>query len=203
MGILGIVVGLALLWSGRKRVRISGFASALVSVLDLAVLAVSIVLLGWLGIWVFVGANLMAFVAWSVYLAAKQEEILLYAATQCGASKEEMHTLAKRLQQRAGPFALMGPLERARLVSELAQRARTIEEIEDMALPVALLWTVHRPDLGWLVENFDRLLRLYGLEASEAMRAADTLSAGTKESAATFEDMVEAMVTAAGEQPAA
>jgi len=97
----------------------------------------------------------------------------------------------------------MGPLERARLVSELAPRARTIEEIEEMALPVALLWTVHRPDLGWLVEHFDRLLRLYGLEASEAMRAADTLSAGTKESAATFEDMVEAMVAAAGEQPAA
>src|SRR5688572_14205308 len=95
----------------------------------------------------------------------------------------------------------MGRIEVAELISLLAQRARTPSEIEEMALPVALLWVVHRPDLGCLVERFDTLLRLYGEPASESMRVADTLSAGTKASAATFTEMLDALVAAAGGFP--
>jgi hypothetical protein len=66
-----------------------------------------------------------------------------------------------------------------------------------MAHPIALLWVVHRPGLEWLVEHFDRLLRLYGMSADESMRLADVISSATKQSAATFEQMVEGMVAAA------
>ena len=73
--------------------------------------------------WVFLATNLIAFLAVSVRLAMRQEEVLLYAATQCDASKEDMYAMSKWMQQERGPFALMGPLERAELISELAQRA--------------------------------------------------------------------------------
>ena len=197
VGVAGIIVGLALLWSGRKRLQLGTFGSALLSLLDIAVLVVSVVLLGWLGVAVFVVTNLVAFLIVSVRLAAKQEEILLYAATQADTSKEEMSAISKWMQNEGGPFALMGPVVRAELISELAQRARDPDEIRKMSHPIALLWAVHRPPLAWLVERFDQLLRLYGTSADDSMRLADTLSSATKHSAATFEQMVEGMVTAA------
>ncbi len=128
----------------------------------------------------------------------RQEEVLLYAATQCDASKEDMYAISKWMQQERGPFALMGPLERAELISELAQRARQLDEMREMARPIALLWVVHRPpDLGWLVEYFDRLLRLYDMDASDAMKLADVISGASKAGAATFTEMVTAMAAVA------
>ena len=197
IALLGLIVGLGLFWSGRKKVNLSTFGNALFSILDLAVLLVSTALLGWIGVWVFVATNLIAFVAVSVRLAMRQEEILLYAATQCDAAKQDMYAISKWMRQERGPFALMGPLERAELISELAQRARQPHEMKEMALPIALLWAVHRPDLGWLVEHFDRLLRLYDMEADDSMQLADVISGATKAGAATFVEMVEAMTAAA------
>jgi hypothetical protein len=196
VGVAGILVGIALYWTGRKRLELSRFSSALISTLDVAVLLVGVILLGWLGLVVVLVANALAFVLWSVYLAAKREELLLYAATQCSSSTEEMYALEKRLRKMGGPFRLMGPIERSALIRALAERARSPAEIEQIAHPLALLWAVHRPDLVWLAGKFDQLLRLYGLEASESMRVADTIAASTKASAATFEEMVDALVAA-------
>jgi hypothetical protein len=95
VGIAGIAIGLALLWSGRKRVQVSTFASALISLLDVAVLVVSVVLLGWVGVAVFLATNIIAFLLVSVRLAAKQEDVLLYAATQCDASKDEIYAVSQ------------------------------------------------------------------------------------------------------------
>lgn len=190
------MVGVALYWTGRKRLELSRFSSALISTLDVAVLIVSVVLLGWLGLAVVIVANAVAFLATGVYLAAKREELLLYAATQCDSTKEEMYALEKQLGKMGGPFRLMGPIDRSTLIRALAERARPPAEIEQIAYPVALLWAVHRPDLVWLAGKFDQLLRLYGHGASESMRVADTISAATKTSAATFEETVDALVAA-------
>jgi hypothetical protein len=86
--------------------------------------------------------NVVAFLAVSVRLAMKQEEILLYAATQCDVSKQEMVALSDWMKKEGGPFKLMGPLERAALISELAQRARQPADMREMAEPIALLWVV-------------------------------------------------------------
>jgi hypothetical protein len=201
VGTLGLIAALALLWSGRKKVEVGTFGRTLISLLDLIVLVVSVVLLGWLGVAVFLVTNVIAFLAVSVRLAMKNEEILLYAATQCDASQEEMVALSDWMKKERGPFKLMGPLERATLISELAQRARQPHEMREMATPIALLWVVHRPDLGWLVEHFDRLLRLYDMSAHDSMQLADVISGATKAGAATFPEMVEAMVAAATTEP--
>lgn len=62
-----------------------------------------------------------------------------------------------------------------------------------MALPIAMLWVVQECDLAWLVEHFDRLLRLYGKPASNAMQVAGTLTVATQRSAASSVEIVEAM----------
>lgn len=193
---LGIVITLVLLWTGIRRIEISSFRKSVLSILEVAVLIASTFLLGWLGWLIFAVVNLVAVLAWSVYLAAQKETHLIYASTQGGTSKDEMYRLHKRLWDGHKAFRILGPIETALLVSLLAQRARSPEEIEAMATPIAMLWVTHSPDLGWLVNRFDSLLRLYGEPASASMRLADTLSAATKESAATFEEIVEAMKTA-------
>jgi hypothetical protein len=194
--VISIVVGLAVFYTGVRRIEISSFRKGVLSLLEVAILVASVVLLGWLGALVFAAVTVIAFIAWSVYLAAQKETYLVYASTQAGGSKEEMYALQKRLWNGHEAFHILGPVETAQLISLLAQRARSPEEIEAMATPVAMLWVVHRPDLGWLVGRFDSLLRLYDEPASESMRLADTLSAVTKESAATFEEMVEGMCAA-------
>lgn len=197
VGILGILVGLALLWTGVKKLRLSSARAALLSVLDVAVLLASVALLGWLGVIVFIAATVIAILLWSVYMAMQKEEILTYAATQCGSTKEQIYELFDRLREEQA-VKVIKPLDQARLMSQLAQRARSPAEIEQMVVPIAMLWVTHRGDLAWLASSFDKLLRRYNMEAYESMRAADIITASTRNAAATFEETVEALVAAAG-----
>ncbi|SRR6266545_5488656 len=190
---LSIVVGLALFYTGLRRIELSNVAKSIVWFLDLAVLIAGIVLLGPLGAVVFAVGTVIAVLGWSIYLAAQKQTHLIYASTQAEAKKEEMYALHRRLWESHEAFHVLGPIETARLISLLAQRHRSPAEIEEMAAPITMLWVIHRPDLDWLVGRFDSLLRLYGEPASASMRFADTLTAATKESAATFNEMVEAM----------
>lgn len=201
IGALALVVSIAALWTGRKRLEASRFTASVLSALELLLLGLGVVLLEWLGLVLFLVANVLGFVGWSIYLAMTEEEKVIYAATQAEVEKDEIQALHRRVRRSHKAFKIMGRIEVAELISLLAQRARTPSEIEEMALPVALLWVVHRPDLAYLVERFDTVLRLYGEPASESMRLADTLTTGTKASAATFMEMLDAMVVAGGLPP--
>lgn len=198
VGALALVVSIGVLWTGRKRLEASRFTTSVLSALELLLLGLSVVLLGWLGLGLFLAANVLGFLGWSIYLAMTEEEKVIYAATQAGVEKGEIQGLHRRIRRSHKAFKTMGRIEVAELISLLAQRARTPAEIEEMARPIALLWVVHRPDLAYLVERFDTVLRLHGEPSSESMRLADTLTAGTKESAATFTEMLDALVVASG-----
>ena len=113
-----------------------------------------------------------------------------------------MKQLAKRLRKKDGLKAI-GPVEQAEMIKLLAERARSSEEIEAMAPAIGSLALLHGAPLPWLVEHFDRLLRVAGEPAESAMDAAATLSASTKHAAASFGEMLEAMITVyGGEAPA-
>jgi hypothetical protein len=97
----------------------------------------------------------------------------------------------------------VGPLRRAEFIRLLAERARSPEEIREMLCPLGMLWIVHRPQPEWLVEHFDCLLRRWDRPAADAMSLADTLTVAAQRSAATFEQIVEAMVEASSASPVA
>ena len=70
-----------------------------------------------------------------------------------------------------------------------------MNEIADMALPIAMLLAAFDPGpMDDLVEKFDRLLRLAGEPATRAMDVADTLTRGTQVGAASFTEMLDAMI---------
>ncbi|MCW3025659.1 MAG: hypothetical protein JWM29_1091 [Solirubrobacterales bacterium] len=194
LGLTTLIVSLVLLWSRTRRLEFSSLAATVLTLLELFGVGLAVVSLGWSGLVALGVVNLLALLVWSVILAARVESKLVYAATRVGESSTTMKALAKRLGKRR-ELRTLGPTDRAELISLLADRARNPAEIEDIAVPVAMLRTIHGVKLPWLVERFDRLLRLSGEPASKAIEVADTLEATAQAAATTFTEIVDAFVT--------
>lgn len=191
-----LLTSIALLWTGMKQLDLSRPWKAAIWFLDVLILVVATIALGSIGLLLVAVASVLAILGWSIRLAARKEEQLLYAATQARATKEDVYDLYSRLRHSHRVFRVLDPLDLARLIRLLSERARSIPEIEDMAQPVAMLYVTHRPELPWLAESFDRLMRLQRKPASESMSVADILTVAAQQSAATFVDVVEAILAA-------
>src|ERR1035437_4781641 len=92
----------------------------------------SVVALRWIGLAVFVAANVVGLLLYSIRLALKQEMILVEVANRTGSSKEEVESSHARLGQRE-QLKWVGPIERAEWMREIAYRGRSLEEIESIA----------------------------------------------------------------------
>jgi len=196
-----LIVGLVLLWTWRKGLEVNSFHATLLSVIEVAGFAISVVTLGWLGVAIFVAVSLVALIAWSLVLAIKNQSILISTAVQgADVTKEEAEEIWQWMK-REKSFAALPPLKRAELIKALAVKARKPEEILAMAVPIAQLSLIFDCDPLWLAPRFDQLLRLYGHDADEATQAAETLTASTQLAPISFEDMVEAMLIAGGAAP--
>jgi hypothetical protein len=193
-----LALGFVLLWTGRRRFEFNSFQTTLLSVLEFAGVVLSVVTLGWLGIGILLGINLIAALVWSGILAARKQSILVNASVQSAEMnvKEVDEVWDWMSKQKA--FAAMPPLERGELIRALAEQARSSDEIRPMAVAVAQLSVIFDCDAIWLSPHFDQVLRLYEKTASESEEVADTLTAATKQSAASFEDMLVAMIVAGG-----
>lgn len=196
-----LVVGLVLLWTWRRGLEINSFQATLLSVIEVAGFAISVVTLGWLGVAIFVAVSLVALIAWSVVLAIKNQSILISAAVQgADITKEEAEEIWRWMKGEKS-FAAIPPLKRAELIKALAVKARKPEEIRAMAVPIAQLSLIFDCDPLWLAPLFDQLLRLDGHDADEATQTAETLTASTQLAPISFEEMVEAMLIAGGATP--
>jgi hypothetical protein len=196
-----LIVGLVLLWTWRKGLEVSSFQATLLSVIEVAGFAISIVTLGWLGVAIFVAVSLVALIAWSCVLAIKNQSILVSAAAQgADVTKEEAEEIWQWMKEEKS-FSAIPPLKRAELIKALAVKARKPEEIRAMAIPIAQLSLIFDCDPLWLAPRFDQLLRLYGHDADEAIQAAETLTASTHLAPISFEEMVEAMLITGGAAP--
>lgn len=196
-----LVVGLVLLWSWRRGLEVSSFQATLLSVIEVAGFVIAVVALGWLGVEIFVAVSLVALVVWSLVLAIKKQSILVNAAVQgADVSREDAEEIWQWMKGEKS-FAAVPPLKRAELIKTLAIKARKPVEIRAMAIPIAQLALIFECDPVWLAPRFDQLLRLYGHDAAEGPEVADTLTASTQLAAASFEEMVEAMLIAGGAGP--
>jgi hypothetical protein len=193
-----LVVGLVLLWTRRQRYEFNSFQATLLSILEIVGVFVSMVALGWLGVVILVGINIVAGLIWSAILAVRKEAILVDASVQSAdMSVEEAGEIWDWMRKKKA-FAVIRPLQRGDLIRALAEQARSPQEIRPMAVAVAQLSVIFDHDVLWLAPRFDQLLRLYDKSASDSEEVADLLVTSTKRSAASFEDMLIAMIVAAG-----
>lgn len=198
IGVLVLALGLILLWTGRQRFEFNSFQTTLLSILEIAGLVVSLVALGWLGIGVLIGVNVVAALVWSGILAARKQSILVNASVQSTEMSVEEADEVWKWMSKQKAFAVIRPLERGELIRALAEQARAPNEIRPMAMAIALLSVNFGCDPIRLAPQFDQLLRLYDKSASDSEEVADTLTVATQRSAASFEDMLVAMIVAKG-----
>ena len=128
--VLGIALGLLVLWTGLRKLNVSKFWGAALWLLELLVLGAGVYALGWIGFALAGVATVLGVLAWSVWLAMQKESLVVYAATQSGVSKQEMEDLHNRLKGSNRAFKQIGQIELARLISLLSQRARTPAEVQ-------------------------------------------------------------------------
>jgi hypothetical protein len=195
---LVLALGLVLLWTGRQRFEFSSFHATLLSVLEAGGVVYAVARLGWLGLGILLGLNVGAVAVWSVILAAKKQSILVDASVQStDMSVEEADELWSWMGGEKA-FAVMPPLKRGELIRALAEQARSPSEIRPMAVAIAQLSVIFDHDAVALAPRFDQVLRLYGKSAADSEEVADTFTTATKQSAASFEEMLTAMVVAGG-----
>lgn len=192
------MVGLVLLWTRRQRYEFNSFQATLLSILEIVSVFVSMIALGWLGVVILVGINIVAGLIWSAILAVKKQAILVDASVQSADMSVEEADEIWEWMRREGAFAVIRPLQRGELIRVLAEQARSQQEIRPMAVAVAQLSVIFDHDVLWLAPRFDQLLRLYDKSASDSEEVADLFVTSTKRSAASFEDMLIAMIVAAG-----
>ncbi|MBA3414054.1 MAG: hypothetical protein H0U10_02375, partial [Chloroflexia bacterium] len=195
---LGIVVGMALLWTGVNRIELNRFAKALFSLLDIALIGVSVVALGWPanGLLVLVTASVLTLITLT-RLHVEHESTLARAAAVSRSTLPEMTALAKRLRRDHRVFRYLRSQTTAELINHLSDRARGIAEIEAMAPPIAALWIIDRPEMRKFVADFDRLLRLYRKRADQATAVADTVTAASQISPMTTQETIDALLSVA------
>lgn len=198
IGAMVLVLGLVLLWTGRRRFEFNSFQATLLSLLELAGLVISIIALGWLGVGILLGVNVVAALVWSGILAAKKQSILVDASVQSADMSFEEADEIWDWMGRQKAFAVMRPLERGELIRALAEQARSAQEIRPMAVAIAQLSVIFDCEAVWLTPRFDQVLRLYGKSATDSEEVADTFVTATKNSASTFEEMLTAMIVAGG-----
>jgi hypothetical protein len=193
LAIATLIASLALLWTGRRRLGFGSLTATVLTFLELLGLGLAVASLGWWGFVILGIVNVIAGLVWSVILAARVESKLTYAAIQAGVPTEAMKELAKHLGKRS-QLKVLGPQQQAELIRLLAERNRSPDEIEDMAIPIGTLKAIHDASLPWLVESFDRLLRLANEPASKSMEIADTIQGTTQNAVGTFKEIVDAFV---------
>jgi hypothetical protein len=202
LGIAALLVGLALLWSGRQRFDLTSRLAAVLSCFELLSLALAAVALGWIGILIVAAVTVVGLFIYAVKLAIQKDALLTSAVVQSdGLTRDEVDGLWRWTSYQE-ELVTLGPLGRARLIQLLAIQARTPAEIRAMAVPIGSLSIIFDEEPGALVPRFDQLLRLYGKAAADARQVADALVRGTQHSASTFDEMVAAMIVAGGGEQA-
>ena len=71
LSIATLLIVLTVLWSGIRRLEFGSLAGTAMSVMELLGIALSVLELGWLGLAIFVSANVTAMLIWSVVLASR------------------------------------------------------------------------------------------------------------------------------------
>jgi hypothetical protein len=194
-----LIVGLVLLWTWRVGLEVSSFGATFLSAITVASFIVSIITLGWIGVAILFVVCISAVITWSIVLAIRKQSILTAATVEALDLTPVQAGEIWRWMGTERSFASIGPLERAELIRVLAASAREQEEIRLLAVPIAELSLQFDLDPSWLASHFDRLLRLYGMEAARASEAAATVAATIRLSPAAPREIVEAMLIAGGD----
>lgn len=137
------------------------------------------------------------FIVRSIALADRVQTAVSAAAASLDATEAEVRDLLDRLNLLSELSTVSG-VSRAEVIRVLAERGRSITEIEAIAPELGRFATMHAADFVSIAEEFDSLLRLAGLSATEAPRIAGELHAMSAVTGLPLYDTIETFVTLLG-----
>jgi hypothetical protein len=143
------------------------------------------------------GSGNSNFIVRSIALADRVQTALCAAAASLDATEAELRELLDRLNL-LSELNAVSAVSRAEVIRILAERGRSITEIEAIAPERGKLVTMHAADFVSIADEFDPLLRLAGLSAAEAPRIAGELHAMSAITGLPLHDTIEAFVTLLG-----
>jgi hypothetical protein len=143
------------------------------------------------------GLNLRGVLARSVASASLKEQALEKAGTALGEPLERMKALADRLDQGQGLISAIGPIDRAQLIRVLAERSRSVAEIELMAGEIGRLAVLEGVDVRWLADRFDAVLSAWGSSAEQSNATASELHLFACNTTVALADVIDASIALA------
>lgn len=195
----GLVVGLTVLLT--REAEWSTFWQTVLSVAEITVLVVSFVLFGWWGLILATVVLVVALVVWIVRLYARWEAGLVAAIARgrLDMTKDEVKAFARHLRESDRALRAIRPTGLTNLIRVLSESGRDANDIEVMAPALGRIWIIydyHKDEEAQerITSKFDQCLRLWGKDPSDAEDVADKLVAATKQSATSFEEMLDGMI---------
>lgn len=143
------------------------------------------------------GLDLNGIISASVGSATRVQTELATAGEAAGQSTDEMRALADRVNENP-KLASVPPLQRVQMIRLLAERSRSLDEIEDMVGPIAQLAVLEGVDPLWLAGRFDIQMRVWDEPSGKAEETASTLHGTTANSSMTLADLLDALDAFAG-----
>lgn len=193
--VIGISITMAAIGMGIIKLELSRPWKFIAAFLDYALLLAGLVLLGPI-VGMLLGISGIA--AWilvtSVKLAMEYDEVATDAAIHWRVSREQAKNIITRLRRSGGkPFQYLGPLGTAHLAAALAKCARSPEETEAMAKPIAMLAAIFHKDPSVIAPRLDRLMRRFREPAERAPHIADVITRASQLTPGSFDQVIDGL----------
>lgn len=200
VAILTLLVIVVFTLTGARKWETNKPVSVGLLVFDLISAGLTIYLLGWLlGGGLLILTVLLTFVGTGMWKAIKHDDLLTAAAVANCSNRADMKALADRIGRRPEKARkVFAPLRTAETIFLLAERGRSIPEIEAIVPQIISLWTLsmYQRDAEWslkeLVDAFDQGLRSENLPARHSGVLADRLAVRAQRSPLTLRQLLEA-----------
>lgn len=192
VGIVGSLLTILAIWVGVVRIDLKRPWRFILAFLEFAVLGASLYFLGPIvGPVLALTGVVVWFLIVSVRMAIQYDELATDAAIHWSTERAEAKAFIRQLVKEQGrPLQFIGLLGTARLAAALAKRARSRDEVALMVGPVAMLCAIFHEKPEDLAPRFDELMRRFGEPAERSTHVADILTAASRMTPGSFQNVL-------------
>jgi len=195
--VISILIGYLLLYYFIRRKAPDTFVEWTYNIVSIILLIAAVVTIGLLwGSIILVSLFLGTCLINGIQIAAKWEQIYTDIALHTGLEKDKSKQFTKKLYQSHKACKAAGLLSVSQIAQQLAERNRTPNEIEQMLPHITMFMIAHqfkinKENIKKVVDAVDRILRIFGYDASQTQRVVDVLTQVDLKSPASADELIE------------
>ena len=195
--VVSILIGYLLLYYFVRRKPPGTFVEWAYNLISIILLIIAVVTIGpvW-GSIILVSLFLGTFLISGIQMAAEWEQIYTDIGLHTGLEKNRSKQLTKELRKSHKACKAAGLLSVSQIAQRLAERNRTPNEIKQILPHITMFMIAHqfkinKENIERVVDTIDRILRIFGYNASQAQRVVDVLTQVDLKSPASADELIE------------